>query len=284
MTLSSLHVPPVAALHAFGATIRTTSSVASKVDGAGLHQAKALRLSALSRSSRRLHNRRLHNRRSGLLHPRLLRPPARGPTVRLLPALRVSVRSKLTRHWHRSEIYTSLHESSTSLSPPPFPALAIASSTLPSPSTSSLYPVSIPVYATPLPAPVALPPPNQELPIFLDYCAAPLPSPMSDLLGDAPVSYSLSSPASSFSLPSSEDYMSGSSLTSSPFSLCDDLDYALASANVDLPDLALPATPAWYPSTDPFSTAFGITTHGQGTFLPTGQNGDETIALPLFSL
>ncbi|GAA5998626.1 uncharacterized protein JCM10292_007110 [Rhodotorula paludigena] len=208
-----------------------------------------------------------------------LKPATAQPIERPAPAEAVAPSSP----W-ANQIYTSLHESSTSLPPPPSPALAVASSTLPSPSTSSLYPVSDPVYATPLPAPVALPPPNQELPIFLDYCAAPLPSPMSDLLGASPVSYNLSSPASSFSLPSSEDYMSGSSLTSSPFSLCDDLDYALASANVDLPDLALPATPAWYPSTDPFSTAFGITTHGQGTFLPTGQNGNETIALPLFSL
>ncbi|GAA5921262.1 hypothetical protein JCM3775_002965 [Rhodotorula graminis] len=80
---------------------------------------------------------------------------------------------------------------------------------------------------------------------------------------------------------------SGTSLTGSPFSLCDDLDYALAAVTSDLPDFAAPpATPSFYSPLDLFATAFGADVKHDSTvdsvFLPSAHDGQATLSLPLF--
>ena len=123
-----------------------------------------------------------------------------------------------------------------------------------------------------------------------------------------PSSHWVSSPSSSLDSFTWSDEQLGTpsseaSLAGSPsFSLCDDLDYALAAiAASDLPpaldgDLLLPATPAFYSPLDPFAFAFSDSSCVRsaevgakqasldGVFLPSAHDGQATLALPLFGL
>ncbi|GAA5834660.1 hypothetical protein JCM9279_007074 [Rhodotorula babjevae] len=83
---------------------------------------------------------------------------------------------------------------------------------------------------------------------------------------------------------------SGTSLTGSPFSLCDDLNFALAAASVDLADFgAPPATPSFYSPLDLYATAFAAdvkyaSAAVDSVFLPSAHDGQlqATLSLPLF--
>ncbi|GAA5902654.1 hypothetical protein JCM8208_007030 [Rhodotorula glutinis] len=101
----------------------------------------------------------------------------------------------------------------------------------------------------------------------------------------------VSSPSSIDSFTCADDLgtpSSGTSLTGSPFSLCDDLDYALAAVTHELPDFAAPpATPSFYSPLDLYATAFGADVKHASTvdsvFLPSAHDGHATLSLPLFA-
>ncbi|GAA6052529.1 hypothetical protein JCM3770_003811 [Rhodotorula araucariae] len=198
--------------------------------------------------------------------------------------------------------------------------VASTSTPFPHPLPAAAVPASAPRRFV-LPAPIPVPPASQQLPHFinqlafspqnsaLDFAA---PAPIYDhstALFDAPYAYHpsdatagtgvglssslassseayglASSPGSTSSFSWSDSTGSGSSsLVGSPFSLCDDLDYALAAITSDLPDLGLPATPSIYTPLDPFEAAYEAAKPPSmgSVFLPTAHDGDKTLALPL---
>ncbi|BGP38274.1 hypothetical protein JCM10450v2_002217 [Rhodotorula kratochvilovae] len=200
-------------------------------------------------------------------------------------------------------------------------AVPSTSTSFPAPSSLASAPSTAPRRFV-LPAPIPVPPASQQLPHFVDqlafspqnaalaYPAAPAPAYDPAPLFDAPYAYypldaaaptsvgtpssfvsspesygAISSPGSTTSFSWSDGAGSGSSsLMGSPFSLCDDLDYALAAITSDLPDLGLPATPALYSPLDPFAAAFSEAKPApmESVFLTTAHDGDKTLALPLF--